>query len=56
MPGGEWKVWRRLERMVVDVGVCRMTPMPSLLAEPSQPMAIQESLAILVLCLCVWTL
>lgn len=47
MPGGETKVWRRLARMVVVEGlvVWRMRPMPSLLAEPSQPRAIQESLA-----------
>ena len=44
MPGGETKVSRRLERIVVEVGVWWMRPMPSLLAEPSQPRAIQEVL------------
>lgn len=40
------KVWRRLERMVVDVVVWRMRPMPSLLAEPSHPRAIHEDLEV----------
>ena len=31
-----------LERTVVLEGVCRMTPMPSLLADPSQPMAMYD--------------
>lgn len=44
VPGGEMNVCRRLERMVAEVGVWRMRPMPSLLAEPSQPRAIQEDL------------
>lgn len=44
MPGGETNVSRRLERILVSVGVWRMTPMPSLLAEPSQPRAIYEDL------------
>lgn len=44
VPGGETNVSRRLERMVVLVGVCWMTPMPSLLAEPSHPRATQDFL------------
>lgn len=39
VPGGETNVWRRLERIFVSVAVWRMTPMPSLLAEPSHPRA-----------------
>lgn len=40
------KVCRRLERMVVEVVVWRMRPMPSLLAEPSHPRAIHEDLEV----------
>lgn len=44
MPGGETKVCRKLERMDVPVGECLMTPIPSLLADPSQPKAMYDDL------------
>ena len=38
-PGGETKVWRMLERGMAGppVGGWRISPTPSLLAEPSRP-------------------
>ena len=53
MPGGETKVWRMLERTVMrsegvpGVPSCRITPMPSLLADPSQPRAMRRGLEVM---------